>query len=334
MKKLERIRGAILGAAVADAASRPLHWIYDREKMESLLKTGFQPEFWPTSESPFYTLPTGAHSSYFDTTVVMLRALGENGGKFNPSIFLKKAEEHFGLNSAYEDSFQARKKRYADAKRDEKTPGPINGPWRNSLMTKMLENHRLTGQIPLGPEDASELDAFCAAFPVLLIESSEESLEKSNSALKLLANSETCSDHALVTGTLLRWAIDGESEPVNKLLTDYPKLFSQKVKEEIELVVENLEEDHTDFVERIGKACPFPGTFQGALHAVLKGGSFIESVRMTIRAGGCNCSRAIQVGAICGALSGEEAIPQDWIQQTHSSSELKHLLNDLLVTID
>ena len=121
-------------------------------------------------------------------------------------------------------------------------------------MTKMLENHRLTGQIPLGPEDASELDAFCAAFPVLLIKSSEESLEKSNSALKLLANSETCSDHALVTGTLLRLAIDGESEPVNKLLNDYPKLFSQKVKEEIELVVENLDKDHTDFVERIGKA--------------------------------------------------------------------------------
>ena len=91
MKKVQRIRGAILGAAVANAASRPLHWIYDREKIESLLKTGFQPEFWPTSESPFYTLPTGAHSSYFDTTVVMLRVLGENGGTFNPSIFLKKS---------------------------------------------------------------------------------------------------------------------------------------------------------------------------------------------------------------------------------------------------
>ena len=100
------------------------------------------------------------------------------------------------------------------------------------------------------------------------------------------------------------------------------------------MIVENLDEDNTDFVERIGKACPFPGTFQGAMHAVLKGESFIESVRMTIRAGGCNCSRAIQVGAICGALSGEEAIPQDRIQQTHSSSELKHLLNDLLASKD
>ena len=61
MKKVDRIAWAILGATVADAASRPLHWIYDREKMESLLKTRFQPEFWPTSESSFYTFPAGAH---------------------------------------------------------------------------------------------------------------------------------------------------------------------------------------------------------------------------------------------------------------------------------
>jgi hypothetical protein len=45
MKKVQRIHGAILGATVADVASRPLHWICDREKMESLLKTVFQPEF-------------------------------------------------------------------------------------------------------------------------------------------------------------------------------------------------------------------------------------------------------------------------------------------------
>ena len=57
-----------------------------------------------------------------------------------------------------------------------------------------------------------------------------------------------------------------------------------------------------------------PRIFQGALHGFLKGKSLIESVRMTIQAGGYNGSRAIQVGAICGTLSGEKAIPQGWIQ--------------------
>ncbi|MDG2198057.1 MAG: ADP-ribosylglycohydrolase family protein [SAR324 cluster bacterium] len=106
------------------------------------------------------------------------------------------------------------------------------------------------------------------------------------------------------------------------------------MKEEIELVVEHLDKDHTDFVERIGKACPFSGTSQGALHAFLEGESFIESVRMIIHAGRCNCSRAIQVGAICVTLSGVEAIPQNWIEKTHPWSELTHLLNDKLVSIE
>ena len=41
MKKVDRICGAILGAAVADAVSRPFHWNLDRERMESLYKQDF-----------------------------------------------------------------------------------------------------------------------------------------------------------------------------------------------------------------------------------------------------------------------------------------------------
>ena len=77
-----------------------------------------------------------------------------------------------------------------------------------------------------------------------------------------------------------------------------------------------------------------PGVFEGALHAFLIGEFFIESIRMTIRAGVCNCSRVIRVGTIWGAFSGGKAIQQNWIQQTHSSSELKHLLNKLLASIE
>merc|ERR1719400_2954651 len=55
---------SLLGAAVADAASRPLHWVYDMTLMEELMKDGKDAEFWPESMSPFYTLPTGARSCY------------------------------------------------------------------------------------------------------------------------------------------------------------------------------------------------------------------------------------------------------------------------------
>ncbi|MDG2198055.1 MAG: ADP-ribosylglycohydrolase family protein [SAR324 cluster bacterium] len=120
MKKVDRIRGAILGAAVADAAGCPLHWIYDRERMESLLKTRFQSEFWPTSESLFYSLPAGAHCSNFDTTLVVLRALGENSGKFNPSILLKIPRSILDLNPLAKNHFKPEISGMLTRKRDEK----------------------------------------------------------------------------------------------------------------------------------------------------------------------------------------------------------------------
>ena len=70
-------------------------------------KTGFQPEFWLTGDSPFYTLPTGALSFHFDTTVVMLRALAETNGKFEASIFLKKSRRSFWIPFCLPESLKA-----------------------------------------------------------------------------------------------------------------------------------------------------------------------------------------------------------------------------------
>ena len=56
MKKVNRNCGAISGAVIADAASRPLHWNDDRERIESLLKQDFSQSF---------GLPVNRHFTYF-----------------------------------------------------------------------------------------------------------------------------------------------------------------------------------------------------------------------------------------------------------------------------
>jgi len=62
-----RARAAIMGALCADAACRPLHWVYDTDDVHryvaELSKDG-NPEFLPESRSPFYAVPTGALSPY------------------------------------------------------------------------------------------------------------------------------------------------------------------------------------------------------------------------------------------------------------------------------
>ena len=60
---------SILGACVADAAARPLHWVYDMSQLKRYLndKVGATaeeksvdrnrfPEFYPESKSPFYSV--------------------------------------------------------------------------------------------------------------------------------------------------------------------------------------------------------------------------------------------------------------------------------------
>lgn len=71
----QRAIGAIIGAAVGDAATRPFHWVYDRKLLEATVEGRTDIEFWPESISPFYTLPTGRRSCYSDLMLLGLRAL-------------------------------------------------------------------------------------------------------------------------------------------------------------------------------------------------------------------------------------------------------------------
>ena len=79
----QRKIAALVGACVADAPARPLHWVYDMEALEKYLNETFddqvdrtkQPEFYPENKSPFYSLPTGENSCYFDITLASLESL-------------------------------------------------------------------------------------------------------------------------------------------------------------------------------------------------------------------------------------------------------------------
>jgi hypothetical protein len=59
----QRAVASVVGSAVGDAATRPVHWLYDRAKLEATIGTS-DPAFWPESISPYYTLPTGRRSCY------------------------------------------------------------------------------------------------------------------------------------------------------------------------------------------------------------------------------------------------------------------------------
>jgi len=109
----------------------------------------------------------------------------------------------------------------------------------------------------------------------------------------------------------------------------YAYLDLSVLQDELGAVAAAISENHVDAVERFGKACAHPGSFMGALLAVLQCGDDYKSVvRHVIRAGGCNCSRVNLAGALAGALHGIDSegdgkgIPLDWMEKTDGIEEI------------
>ena len=64
-----------LGATVADAAARPLHWIYDPKKLNQYIKGKKEIVFLKKNKSPFYSIKTGKVSGYNDVGQVMFKTV-------------------------------------------------------------------------------------------------------------------------------------------------------------------------------------------------------------------------------------------------------------------
>ena len=64
-----------LGATVADAATRPLHWVYDPKKLKKYIKGKKEIAFLKKNRSPFYNIKTGKVSGYNDIGQVMFKTL-------------------------------------------------------------------------------------------------------------------------------------------------------------------------------------------------------------------------------------------------------------------
>ena len=83
-----------MGATVADAAARPLHWVYNQKKLQSYIKGKKDFTFLKKNKSPFYNIKTGKVSGYNEIGQVMFTTLIENYK--NRKRFKKNITKNFG----------------------------------------------------------------------------------------------------------------------------------------------------------------------------------------------------------------------------------------------
>jgi hypothetical protein len=100
-----------LGATVADAAARPLHWVYDPKKLKSYIKDKKDITFLCKNRCPFYSIKTGKVSGYNDVAQVMFKSILESKNQSKIlKIFKKNVVKNFGPGSTYWKNLNLRKK--------------------------------------------------------------------------------------------------------------------------------------------------------------------------------------------------------------------------------
>ena len=303
-----------LGSTVADAASRPLHWVYNQKKLFTYIKGKKDFAFLKVNKSPFYNIKTGKVSGYNDIGQTMFKTLVE--GHENIEVrFKKNIIENFGRGSLYWKNYRLRAK-YRKVK---DWRGIIKGPWIHQNIIETIQNIKKNKKLT-GGKKVNESDGYCAALPYFLYGYNFNKLKK---IISIVTVSKISIKYALAKFHLIDLALKGSKNPIKEFTFKYKKdSYFKSVVKDIEKVKKLKKKPHALIVKKLGMACSYPGTFNSSIHSIINSKSYKDAILRTIKAGGCNCSRANFIGAYFVALKGLNSIPKIWIKKTLAAKKI------------
>ncbi len=297
-----------LGATVADAAARPLHWVYNQKKLLSYIKGKKDFTFLKKNKSPFYNIKTGKVSGYNAIGQVMFETL--LGDQRNiEKRFKKNITKSFGPGSIYWKNLNLR----AKYKKVKDWRGIIKGPWIHQNIIETVRNikakKKLTGGVKV-----NESDGYCAALPYFLY---GYNLKNIKQIISIVTVSKISLKYALAKFYLLDLALKGSQNPINEFIKKFKKnSYFKNIVNDIQKVKRLKSKPHSLLVKKLGMACSYPGTFNSSIHSIINSTNYKSAILRTIKAGGCNCSRVNFIGAYFAALRGVDTIPKSWIKKT------------------
>ena len=297
-----------LGATVADAAARPLHWVYNQKKLNSYIRGKKDFSFLKKNKSPFYNIKTGKVSGYNEIGQVMFKTLLEGHDDINQR-FKKNIKKNFGPGSIYWRNLGLRSK----YKKVKDWRGIVKGPWIHQNVIETVKNIKLKKK-STGGIKVNESDGFCASLPYFLYGYDFKSLEK---IITTVTISKISHKYALAKFHIIDLALKGAKNPINEFVKKFKKSHNFRIIINDIIKIKKLKsKSHSFVVKKLGMACSYPGTFNSSIHAILSSTNYQRAILKTIKAGGCNCSRANFIGAYFAALKGLNSIPKSWIKKT------------------
>ena len=203
-----------LGATVADAAARPLHWVYNQKKLLSYIKGKKDYTFLKKNKSPFYNIKTGKVSGYNEIGQVMFKTLLEDHRNIEER-FKKNIIRNFGPGSIYWKNLNLRAK-YRKVK---DWRGIIKGPWIHQNIIETVKNIKANKNLTGGTK-VNESDGYCAALPYFLYGYNFNSIKNIISTITV---SKISIKYALAKFYLLDFALKGANDPIAEFLKKFKK---------------------------------------------------------------------------------------------------------------
>ena len=309
----------LLGGIVADAASRPLHWIYSDKKLKSYIKGKKDIAFFKENKCPFYSVPLGRNSGYGDMAMVMFQTIITSKKKSEIlDNFKKNIVRFFGTGSNYWKNLKERKK-YKKIK----WKRALKGEWLHQNTLETIQNIKAKKRVTGGTK-VTETDGFLSACAYYFLVSKED--KEIKKIIRTVANSHKNELYGLARLKIIDLASKGEENPIQKFIKINQKnIYFKEVIINIKKVLRLKKQNHINVVAKLGKACSDKGNFLSSIHCIITSSNYEPAIVKTIKSGGCNCSRAFFVGTYFAALKNRN-IPLAWIKKTNAAQKILEYL--------
>jgi ADP-ribosylglycohydrolase len=316
IERADRIRGAIWGQLVGDAAALGTHWIYDLEEQSSAYPDGVvgfeepRPGHYHDGKHP------GDQTHYGDGALLLLESISAHGA-FEPRHFGESFVAKFreGAYHGYLDhATRGTVERYDDFVRD-RTASEFDfqdGADDDQPATQT----RLS--ILVGRYDRAAKTDLLDLVQSLTLVAQHNGVAVSSAKFS-----------ALLLGALLDGS--GVDDAVGAALDDAAGAepdHADRLRRQVNEARAAVQLDTTEATLRFGQSCPLEHSLPASLQVLLKyPEDFEKAILATVRAGGDNAARAAIVGGWLGAHLGVAGVPEHWRQGLTNAARISEMVD-------
>jgi ADP-ribosyl-[dinitrogen reductase] hydrolase len=316
----DRLRGAVWGQFVGDAAALGTHWIYDLTELQQLYPAGINGFEAPGEGHYHFGKKPGDQTHYGDGALVLLESLAQEG-RFDARAFGRSLMGAFraGAYSGYIDRA---------------TRGTMENFEAFAKSNPLDEFDFQQGSDDDHLAAASRLAALTVRYwndPNLLqvVEQATRVCQNKDQTVAYMKF-----NALLLSELFLRRDVHTALRRADEQTLAAEPQLGQEITRKIREAQEETLNEVTEATLTFGQSCPLPKSFPSSIHALLKHPDDFESaILATLRAGGDSAGRASMLGAWLGAHLGIAAIPKAWKSRlTHAdriSTALEKILADL-----